>query len=345
MEIITAATAHEYEEFVSSHPKGHFMQSLIWPNVKSEWKHIAVAHRGEDGKIIASMLLLMRKMPMLSYRLMYIPRGPVCDIHDSDMIRRLLEEAEKVARRNRVYQIKIDPDIPESDVLFADVLRGRGYRVSTGTGFEATQARFVFRVNLKDQSEQQIMERFHPKCRYNIRLAERKGVSVVERTKESLDEFMPIMAQTGKRDGFVVRPKKYFEKVLDAFGENARFLMAYYEDKPVAGTIEIRYGNKAWYLYGASGNEHRNVMPNYLVQWQMIQWAAESGCDLYDLRGVPGDLDETHPQYGLYRFKKGFGGDLIGFIGEYNLTVRKLGAFLVAMAFWGRSVLRKLKGK
>ena len=98
--------------------------------------------------------------------------------------------------------------------------------------------------------------------------------------------------------------------------------MAFYEDKPVAGTLAIHYGDKVWYLYGASANEYRNVMPNYLLQWEMIRWAIETGCTLYDFRGVSGDLSEDNPLYGLYRFKKGFNGDLCEFCGDLELRLR-----------------------
>ena len=105
----------------------------------------------------------------------------------------------------------------------------------------------------------------------------------------------------------------------------ARIYLAYYEGQPIAGSLAIHYGDKVWYLYGASSNEHRNVMPNYLVQWEMIRWAIETGCRIYDFRGVSGYLDESNPLYGIYRFKKGFSGELTEFIGEMNLrdqTVR-----------------------
>ena len=95
-----------------------------------------------------------------------------------------------------------------------------------------------------------------------------------------------------------------------------KLLMAYYEGKPISGVIPIMYGNKTWYLYGASSNEHRNLMPNYLLQWEMIKMAIARNDDVYDFRGVSGVVDENHPQYGLYRFKKGFNAEFTEFIGE-----------------------------
>lgn len=97
------------------------------------------------------------------------------------------------------------------------------------------------------------------------------------------------MIEIGARDGFIIRPLEYFEKMYDELGpEHMKVLMAYYEGKPISGVIPIMYGNKTWYLYGASSNEYRNVMPNYLLYWEMIKISIARGDDMFDLRGVPG---------------------------------------------------------
>ena len=131
------------------------------------------------------------------------------------------------------------------------------------------------------------------------------------------------MQATGQRDHFQVRGREYFHALLRAMGEDARLLMACHGDSPIAGAIEVFCGEKAWYLYGASSNDHRNLMPNYLLQWEMIRWAVEKGCRVYDFRGVSGDVSEDNPLYGLYRFKKGFGGDFTEFVGEMDLVLNK----------------------
>jgi Uncharacterized protein involved in methicillin resistance len=112
-------------------------------------------------------------------------------------------------------------------------------------------------------------------------------------------------------------------------GEDARLYMAYWEGKPIAGTLAIHFGNKVWYLYGASSNEHRNVMPNYQLQWAMIRWALETKSDIYDFRGVSGDLTPENPLYGLYLFKKGFGGELTEFCGELTMVYNKTAEALI----------------
>ena len=102
------------------------------------------------------------------------------------------------------------------------------------------------------------------------------------------------MIETGNRDNFGIRSLEYFEKMYDELAPNhLKFLMEYYENKPIAGIIPIMYGNKVWYLYGASSNENRNLMPNYLLQWTMIKQAIERKADIYDFRGVSGVVDEN----------------------------------------------------
>ena len=172
------------------------------------------------------------------------------------------------------------------------------------------------------------MASFHQKWRYNIRLAVKKCVEVRICGKEMVADFARIMVETGLRDNFATRPPEYFAAMLDNLGEDCRLYMAFYEGKPIAGTLAIHYGDKVWYLYGASSNEYRNLMPNYLLQWRMIQWAIETGCRVYDFRGVSGDISEDNPHYGLYRFKQGFHGEFTEFVGEYDYVQNRLVYFI-----------------
>ena len=198
----------------------------------------------------------------------------------------------------------------------------------------------------EDKTEEEIMAGFHQKWRYNIRLASRKGVTVKDGTKEDLKDFHKIMIETGARDGFIIRPLEYFEKMYECLGpEHMKVLMAYYDGKPISGVIPIFYGNKTWYLYGASSNEHRNLMPNYLLQWEMIKMAIARHDDVYDFRGVSGVVDENHPQYGLYRFKKGFGATFTEFIGEVYMPYKPLTYKLYKFSEKAFRTVRQIKRK
>lgn len=341
-EIITEKTLSEYEAFVQSHPKGNFAQSFLWGKQKPMWRWQAVAVRGTDGKIKGTLALMTRPVPVIGRTLMYGCRGPVCDLDDRETLAELIEGAKALAKENRAYVIKIDPDVPSSNTHFAGLLHELGFRGKEGgKNFEAIQPRYVFRLNVEGKTEDELLAGFHQKWRYNIRLAERKGVTVRVCGKEMVPAFSELMLTTGVRDGFVTRKPEYFAAMLDNLGEHCRLYMAFDPaGTPIAGTLAIHYGDKVWYLYGASSNEHRNLMPNYLLQWRMIQWAVETGCRVYDFRGVSGDVSEDNPLYGLYRFKQGFGGEFTEFIGELDLV-------LSPVVYWcvehGTSIFKELR--
>ncbi|MCX7614505.1 MAG: peptidoglycan bridge formation glycyltransferase FemA/FemB family protein [Clostridiales bacterium] len=340
-EIITKNTLPEYEEFIEAHKKGHFMQSSMWGKVKDNWIWEAVAVRDQEGKIKGALSVLIRRLPVLKYTLMYGGRGPVCDAHDEETIRELLSGVRELAKKYHSYTLKLDPDIEANDQQFLSIMNKLGFQLKSGEkNFEGIQPRFVFRLDVENKTEDEVMEIFHSKTRYNIRLAERKGVQVKLCGKEMLADFSRIMLETGVRDGFVIRPKAYFEKMLDTLGEHARLYMAFLDGKPIAGTLAIWFGDKVWYLYGASSNEYRNVMPNYLLQWNMIKWAIEKKCSIYDFRGVSGDLSEDNPLYGLYRFKKGFNGKFCEFAGEFDYVIKPAVNFAVSN---GTTLFRNLR--
>ena len=341
-EFINEKTIPEYEAFVQSHPKGNFAQSYLWGKQKPMWQWDAIAVRGEDGAIRGSLAVMTRKVPGIGRTLMYGCRGPVCDLDDRETFSQLLDGAKALAKKYKSYVIKIDPDVPSSNTAFSSMLQSFGFRAKEGgKNFEAIQPRYVFRLNVEGKTEEELLANFHQKWRYNIRLAERKGVTVRICGKEMVPAFSDLMLTTGVRDGFVTRKPEYFAAMLDNLGEHARLYMAFDpNDTPIAGTLAIHYGDKVWYLYGASSNEHRNLMPNYLLQWRMIQWAVETNCRIYDFRGVSGDVSEDNPLYGLFRFKQGFGGDFTEFVGEMDLV-------LSPVIYWavehGTSVFKELR--
>lgn len=330
MPLLTEDRMKEYVDFLQSHPKGHFLQSPEWAKVKSEWKNEVVLSLDENGKIKGSMSLLIRSFKGIA-SLMYSPRGPVCDIHDKETFKELVEEAKKVGKKYRAFIFVVDPDIPSDDEEFKNIAKEIGFKINENAKdfSQMIQPRYVFRLNVKDKTEEELMASFHEKWRYNIRLAGRKGVTIVEGGREDLKKFHDIMLTTGVRDNFLIRPLEYFEKMYDSLApEHMKVLLAMYNGEAIAAVIPIIYGNKVWYLYGASSNEHRNVMPNYLLQWEQIKLALKNHCDIYDFRGVSGHVDETHPQYGIYKFKKGFNGDFVEFVGELSIVMNPFMNFI-----------------
>ena len=319
---VTKENLAQYEAFLQSHPKGNFAQSVLWSKQKSLWRWEALLRTDESGAVTGAISVLIRKMPPFGKYLMYGCRAPVCDPTDQETLYELLDGCRELAKECGAYVIKIDPDVPSSNTEFAKLLTDYGFTAKEGgKNFEAIQPRYVFRLNVEGKTEEEVMAGFHQKWRYNIRVAQRKGVEVKICGQEMIPAFADLMLTTGVRDGFVTRQPEYFSDMLKNLGEHCRLYMAFHEGTPIAGTLAIHYGDKVWYLYGASSNEHRNLMPNYLLQWSMIQWAIETGCRVYDFRGVSGDVSEDNPLYGLYRFKQGFGGDFTEFVGEMDYVV------------------------
>ena len=319
----TKLDEEEYKKFLENNERCNFQQSLEWANVKTSWKREVILAENSSKKIIGSLMVLIRKIPIFGY-IMYSSRGPVCDIHNMEVLKQLTEGAKLLAKKYNAIVLNIEPDIKSDDLTFRNIMQELGYSIKDDAkNFrEEIQPRYVFRLDTKGKTEDEIFKNFHSKTRYNIRLATKKGVTVKEGTREDLKEFHKIMVTTGIRDGFITRPLSYFEKMYDCLGkEHIKLLMAYYDGKPISGVIPIMYGNKTWYLYGASSNEHRNLMPNYLLQWEMIKIALSRKSDIYDLRGVPGIADDSN---GLYRFKKGFGAEYTEFIGEVYIPFKPL---------------------
>ncbi|MGB9793267.1 MAG: lipid II:glycine glycyltransferase FemX [Thermacetogeniaceae bacterium] len=322
-----------FNEFIASSPKPHFLQTYEWGELKrfTGWQPLRLMVT-RDGLPIAAISILKRRLPFFNRSIFYAPRGPIigrdCDPAGEDFF---WQEVRKLGRAHRAIFLKIDPDVPKEDAAYRENLERRGFRPAGGSGgFGGVQPRFVFRLDITP-SEEELLAAMESKTRYNIRLAERKGVTIrVAENRRDLEVFYEILKETAARDRFLIRDFSYFEKIWELFVEKgtARIFLAEYRGEVIAGTLAFHCGHLVWYLYGASSNRWRSVMPNNLLQWTMIRWARSLGCTVYDFRGVPGTADPDHPLHGLYRFKKGFGGKFTEFIGEYDLVFSPFWYFL-----------------
>ena len=308
-----------WQEFISHHPTAHLLQAAEWGELKSGFgwdvKRIIV---GDDG-----IQLLFRRLP-LGFSIAYAPK-PVINGQIADMNPELLAEIDLVCRKNRAIFLKIEPDAWQDRGEF--VPQGgatlRPYENPTGWNLHVSphniQPPRTVLISLAG-SDDEILARMKQKCRYNIRLAEKKGITVS--SWDDLDGFQQLMQVTGGRDGFGVHSLAYYRRAYDLFHPSgkAELLLAEFEGKPLAAVMIFAMGERAWYLYGASNDEERNRMPTYLLQWQAIKWAQQQGCTSYDLWGVPDeDEDVLEAQFesrhdglwGVYRFKRGFGGQVV----------------------------------
>ncbi len=306
-----------WNDFASSQKNAQVLQSFEWGKVKTAWKAFYLMVF-EENNPLAAALILKRKLPYINKSIFYSPRGPLVNFHDTRILFFLMDQIEDLAKKEKAILYKIDPFVKEDDHRILEQLIKFKFKPIK----EQIQPRTTYILDLTLEAEKILMN-CEEKTRYNIRLAQKKGVIVKEMASlEGIDVFYELYKETSQRDNFMIHPKEYYIRIFDEIiskGLGGVFI-AYFEEKPIAGVIAFNFGDTAWYMYGASLSSFRNVMPNHILHWQIIQWAKERNCKQYDFWGIPSDPQPDHPLFGVYRFKKGFRGQLVKLIGAYDLV-------------------------
>ena len=316
---------HAWARLLEGMPSAHLLQSATWGGFKTHygWTPERWAWNDSRGEPVAAAQVLRRWWPAGRQwaSILYCPRGPALDWADEAVARRVLQDLASLAAGQRTVVIKIEPDVAASDQAKA-LLLGTGWAPSA----QPVQFGSTMVLDLRG-SEDELLAGMKPKTRYNIRLAEKRGVVVRPGTAgEDFDRLYELYAETAVRDGFVIRPRNYY---LRAWGDFvaaglAQPFLAEIEGRAVAGLIAFRFGARAWYLYGMSGASHREAMPNHALQWAAIRWARGAGCQAYDFWGAPEAADPADPLWGLYRFKEGFGAQHVRLVGSWDHSRRPL---------------------
>ena len=340
----------KYKDFVDNHDSASIMQSLEWKTLKENWKQ-EVVYLKKGKEIIAGMTILIRRIPVININLMYAPKGPVCNIEDIETVKKLIEEARPLADKYKACGLRMDPEVLRNEKI-ETLYRKNGFKVRN-EGFDRAdmiQPRYNMILNIKDKTEEELLKQFAEKTRYNIRLSGRKNVTVrYSRDREDLKTFCELQRITGERDGFMIRNDEYFEKMLEIYNKKImRIYLAEHEGDILSAALAINYGGKMWYMYGASSNEKRNLMPNFAMQWEMIKWGLEEKCNEYDFGGVF-HLDKND---GLFKFKSGFCKveGVSEFIGEIDYVFNKRRYFtftkMYPLMINTRTLIKKIvKGK
>ena len=323
-----------YQQALASMPNGHALQSWTWGEFKSRWgwQMIPLTLTIGEGawEPLATAMVLKRKLPRLPFSILYLPKGPALDYNDRELRQSVLAQLEKLGKKEKAIFVKIDPDVVKSwgveeerpsplGKQFINELQQRGWRFSD----DQIQFRNTVELDLT-QTEEDLLAAMHSKTRYNIRLAGRKGITIRSGTAEDLPKLGEMYAETSNRDGFAIRPLSYYLDAWQSFNQAGmgHLLLAEFEGEPVSGLFLVRFGNKVIYMYGASTQKERNRMPNHLLQWEAIRWAKAAGCTVYDFWGAPDDFVETDRMWGVWRFKKGFHGEVVHHIGAWDFPVR-----------------------
>ncbi|GCE17838.1 lipid II:glycine glycyltransferase FemX [Dictyobacter kobayashii] len=318
----------EWDTFVGEHAYGHFLQSWGWGELKATagWSPLRVALW--DGEQMVAAAQILRKtashVPLALGHLAYIPRGPVVDWRQPELGRIFFTQLDNYLRKQGAIVLRWEPDV---EVGTAD-----GEAVALFTKLQgakpvpAVQPGRSIVLDLAPD-EERLLAQMKEKWRYNIRLGVRKGVQVrIASSIEDVQAWYTLLQTTGDRDQFGIHSLAYYQRVWELYApmDNLRLLLAEHEGQLLAGIVVVVMAGQAIYLYGASSNQQRQLMPNYVLQWEAIRWARQRGARLYDFWGIPATDAEEEAMAGVYRFKRGWGGRIIQYPGGYEHVYRPL---------------------
>ncbi len=338
-----------WNELIASLPLAHLLQTWEWSQVKVKygWQAMPFVWQATGGRrqeAVAAAMVLKRSIPVGGFAkkmcVLYVPKGPLMDWEDAALRARVLDDLHTFAKRQGAIFIKIDPDValgmgvPEAEdavefnggqAVRSDLER-RGWKFSQ----DQIQFRNTVLVDLSP-SEDEMLGRMKQKTRYNVRLAQKKGVTVRVGTVDDLPLLYHMYAETSVRDGFLIRGEDYYQTVWRIFDKSlianrkssmpfTEPLIAEVNGEPVGAVSMFYFAGQAIYLFGMSRETHREKMPNYLLQWEAMRRAKALGCRVYNLWGAPDEFNESDGLWGVFRFKEGLGGTVSRTIGAWDFT-------------------------
>lgn len=311
-----ASLAREWEALVKGNTASGIMQSLHWRDMKAN-QGLMPFHVGVfNGDILIAGAIFYTSLKRNGVGLLVAPEGPVLPWHDEDLARESLRLIIDCVRERSeelgVMAIRIEPRIaPAPPRILREFSRGPVDLVPFETLY----------IDLEQDSES-ILAAMKPKGRYNIKLAEKHGVTVMqENSVEAVGRFYSVMQQVSVRDGFAVEPLSFFEKLAGGLCARGclRLSFAEHEGDLLGASMMAVYGERATYLYGGITNTKRNLMGGYALQWAAMMAAKTDGCSTYDFYGFDAFRSVEHPYARFSQFKSQFGGTPMRFIGAHEL--------------------------
>ncbi len=330
----------EWNTRIAALQNPHLLQSWEWAQVKAAygWKPIPLVWDDAAAMVLKRQVLSRGFAARLC--ILYAPKGPLFQRDDPALYASVLDQLQAFARKQGAILLKIDPDVvlgtgipgepnaqdSQPGLAFQSELQRRGWRFSESQ----VQFRNTVLIDLKP-SEDELLARMKQKTRYNIRLAEKKGVHVRTGTLDDLPTLYRMYAETSVRDHFVIRNEGYYRTVWQAFmrpslsvAPSAEPLIAEVDGQAVAAIFVFYFAGRAYYLYGMSREAHREKMPNYLLQWEAVKRAKRRGCTIDDLWGAPDEFVEDDSLWGVFRFKEGLGGEVVRTLGAWDYPASPL---------------------
>jgi lipid II:glycine glycyltransferase (peptidoglycan interpeptide bridge formation enzyme) len=303
----------QWNSFLLSQPRGHLLQSYEWGEL-NRYLGGQIYRLGafENGRMTGSMMLTLT--PVAGNRVplswLYSSRGPTVESPDSPALAALIEYAQKVlGKKHHAVALRLEPNIADDDPAMENWLaayRALGFQ----TNPYAVHGRRSWVLDIRSQAEE-LLAKFKMTWRQNVRSAERKGVIIREaRSEADFDAYYALLKLTSERDAFFVHSKDYHQEILRQFADKGDVVLylAEHEGEAIAAKMLIRFGAWCWDMFGATSNNKRNLKPAYLLQYRCFQWAQAKGCSYFDFRTIPEILEPGEEMWGVYEYKKGFGG-------------------------------------
>jgi len=328
VEIISLESSEIFNEFVNKNDLGSIHQITQWGEFQSKsvmrdkfWSIIVK----DQNTIIASTILIKQKLPM-GLCWLYSPRGPILDYTNPLGLKELLETIKIIAKAEKAVFLRVDPALEQKHKFDFQKF-----------GFKKAHAHYqpenTLILDLSLEPEK-ILAQMKPKGRYNIKVAEKHGVKVrlSDGNDSDLQAFHNLLQQTTSRDGFSGHNLEYYKNMLKILGpEKVKLYLAEYKGEIIAGITDTFYKDTAIYYFGASGNQHRNVMAPYLLQWKAITDAKTAGLKHYDFLGIAPDGAINHPWSGVTDFKLKFGGTRLDYFPAQELVYKKIWYWLLLL--------------
>jgi len=302
----------------------HPLQSFEWGEFRRK-TGVKVVRRAlvKNKKIVDGFTLTLHKVPKTKYYIGYLPKG-------NAPTEEVLDEINRIGKEENCIFIQLEPNV-RADITYQILNTNFDLRIAAHPLF----TKYTFVLNLKP-SEQELLAGMHPKTRYNIRVAEKHNVKVIEdNSKESFEEYLKLMQETTNRQAFYAHTPSYHKNLFEVLPKkNSANTLSYHlfnavhkpsgdAKKILTSWVLFAFKDHLYYPYGASSRLYREVMANNLIAWEAIKFGKKMGLAYFDMWGALGpESDKNDPWYGFHRFKEGYGAELVEFVGSYDLVIK-----------------------
>ena len=294
----------------------HVIQSWQWGDFRKKMG-LSLVRLGhfEGNKLISAYQLTFHPVPFFKYTVGYLPKSPMPD-------EKMVEALKTLGEQKKAAFIKIEPNVINDRQTTSDE---RLTKLGLIKSKQSLFTKYNFLIDLT-KSEEQLLAAMHPKTRYNIGIAQKKGVEVYESTEDNdFEIYLKLYFETTKRQKYFGHTHTYHKLVWETLktAKMARLLIARYQGKPLVAWMILNFGETQYYPYGGSAKEHKEVMASNLIAWEAIRLGKKNGFKIFDMWGaLAPDAKESDPWYGFHRFKAGYGPIHIAYVGTYDLILR-----------------------